>query len=321
MSYRGVSLGAEGTDTCAAIISVQPDGSILLEAGVHENGQGAESAMLLIAARELGVSLGRVSYRRASTSTVPDSGTTVASRGTIMGGGAVTLAARELKQKIAGVVCGRLHCPAQEVRFEDDGVLGPAGGERMRFEEAIRLMFLAQSVPYACGVFRAPPVSWNEETGQGDAYFTWVYGCQAVELTVNKRTGKVRLLGAVAAHDVGRAVNREMVRGQFFGGMAMAAGYALHEEIRSKDGRIANLNLNSYRIPRAMDLPEMTAIIVENPDPLSPSGAKAIGEPTNEILAPAIANAVFNATGKREFALPIRLSAAAEELPEEECRL
>ena len=321
MSYRGVSLGAEGVDTCAAIINVQPDGSILLEAGVHENGQGAESAMSLIAARELGVSLGRIRYRRASTSTVPDSGTTVASRGTIMGGGAVTLAARELKQRIAGVVCGRLRCPAQEVRFEDDAVLGPAGGERIQFEEAIRLMFRAQSIPYACGVFRAPPVSWDEETGQGDAYFTWVYGCQAVELAVNKRTGKVRLLSAVAAHDVGRAVNREMVRGQFFGGMAMAAGYALHEEIRSKDGRISNLNLNSYRIPRAMDLPEMTAIIVENPDPLSPSGAKAIGEPTNEILAPAIANAVFNATGRREFALPIRLSAAQEEAPEEECRL
>jgi CO/xanthine dehydrogenase Mo-binding subunit len=321
MSYRGVSLGAEGVDTCAAIINVQPDGSILLEAGVHENGQGAESAMLLIAARELGVGLGRIRYRRASTSAVPDSGTTVASRGTIMGGGAVTLAARELKQKIAGVVCGRLGCAAQAVRFADDEVLGPPGGERMTFEEAIGLMFRTQSIPYACGVFRAPAVSWDEETGQGNAYFTWVYGCQAVELTVNKRTGKVRLIHAVAAHDVGRAVNREMVRGQFFGGMAMATGYALHEEIRSKDGRIANLNLNSYRIPRAMDLPEMTAIIVENPDPLSPSGAKAIGEPTNEILAPAIANAVFNATGRREFALPIRLSATTEEPPEEDCRL
>jgi len=170
-------------------------------------------------------------------------------------------------------------------------------------------------------VFKAPRVSWDEHTGQGDAYFTWVYGCQAVELTVKRKTGKVRLLSAVAAHDVGRAVNREMVRGQFFGGMAMATGYALHEEVRSRDGRITNLNLNSYRIPRAMDLPEMTAIIVENPDPQSPSGAKAVGEPTNEILAPAIANAVFHATGKREFALPIRLSAAPDEAPEEECRL
>jgi len=320
MSYRGVSLGAEGVDVCAAILNVQADGSVLLEAGVHDNGQGAESAMMLIAAQELGVGLGRIRYRRSSTSAVPESGTTVASRGTIMGGGAVVLAARELKQRIAGAVCGRLGCAAQEVRFADDAVLGPGRGQRMAFEEAVAIMFGAQVVPYACGVFRAPPISWDERTGQGNPYFTWVYGCQAVELTVNRRTGKVRLLGAVAAHDVGRAVNREMVRGQFFGGMAMAAGYALHEEVRSKDGRITNLNLNTYRVPRGMDLPEMTAIIVENPDPLSPSGAKSIGEPTNEILAPAIANAVFNATGRRHFALPIRLS-APEEAPEEECRL
>jgi CO/xanthine dehydrogenase Mo-binding subunit len=321
MSYRGVSLGAEGVDFCAAIINVQPDASILLEVGVHENGQGAESAMSLLAAAELGVPVGRIRYRRASTSTVPDSGTTVASRGTIMGGGAVTVAARELKRKIADAVCGHLCCPASAVRFSGGAIHGPGAGRSLSFDEAIRIMFQSQCFPYVCGVFKAPVTSWDEETGQGDAYFTWVYGCQAAELTVNKKTGKVRLLGAAAAHDVGRAVNLEMVRGQFFGGMAMAAGYALHEEIRSKDGRITSQNLNMYRIPRAMDLPEMKAIIVENPDPRSPSGAKALGEPTNEILAPAIANAVFNATGRRAFALPIRPSVEPEENLEEDCRL
>ena len=321
MSYRGVSLGAEGTDFCAAMITVQPDGSIILEAGVHENGQGAESAMMIIAAAELGVGVERIRYRRSSTSTIPDSGTTVASRGTIMGGGAVTAAARELKAKIAEAVCAQLQCPAGEVRFAADAALDGTGRRSVAFDEAIRQMYQTQRFPHAFGVFKAPRVTWDEHTGQGDAYFTWVYGCQAVELTVSRKTGKVRLLGAVAAHDVGRAVNREMVRGQFFGGMAMATGYALHEEIRQKDGRIQNQNLNTYRIPRAMDLPEMTAIIVENPDPQSPTGAKALGEPTNEILAPAIANAVFNATGRRELSLPIRLSAAPEEPAEEDCRL
>jgi CO/xanthine dehydrogenase Mo-binding subunit len=321
MSYRGVSLGAEGVDFCAAVINVQPDGSILLEVGVHENGQGAESAMSLIAAAELGVDIGRIRYRRASTSTVPDSGTTVASRGTIMGGGAVTIAARELKRRIAEAVCGRLRCAAEEVLLEGDQVLDGGRQRRIPFAEAIGLMFQTQNFPHVVGVFKAPRVTWDEHTGQGDAYFTWVYGCQAVELTVSRKTGRVRLLSAVAAHDVGRAVNREMVRGQFFGGMAMATGYALHEEVRSKDGRITNLNLNSYRIPRAMDLPEMTAIVIENPDPMSPSGAKALGEPTNEILAPAIANAVCHATGLRQFSLPIRLSAVPEDPPEDECRL
>jgi CO/xanthine dehydrogenase Mo-binding subunit len=75
---------------------------------------------------------------------------------------------------------------------------------------------------------------------------------------------------------------------------------------------MTTLNLNTYRIPRSMDLPEMKAIIIENPDPVSPSGAKSIGEPANEILAPAIANAIFNATGQRYFSLPIRLGALPE---------
>lgn len=312
MSYRGVSLGAEGTDFCAAIINAQADGSILLETGMHENGQGVESAMCLICAEELGVDVNRIRYRRSSTSNIPDSGTTVASRGTIMGGGATALAARELKQKIAEAFCEKLQCAADGVRFKDGFICGKSDGDRIAFAEAMRQMWSMQKFPFALGVFKAPRVSWDEHTGQGDAYFTWVYGCQAVELTVNKRTGKVKLLNAVAAHDVGRAVNPEMVRGQIYGGMAMSAGYGLHEEVKAPGGKMTTLNLNTYRIPRSMDLPEMKVIIVENPDPLSPTGAKAIGEPANEILAPAIANAIFNATGVRHFSLPIKLGAHPE---------
>jgi CO/xanthine dehydrogenase Mo-binding subunit len=103
--------------------------------------------------------------------------------------------------------------------------------------------------------------------------------------------------------------------------MAMGTGFGLHEEIKLKDGKITNLNLNTYRMPRATDLPEMKANLVENPDPVSPSGAKSIGEPANEIMAPAIANAIYHATGRRHFALPIRLAGAAEEPQGEKCKL
>ena len=306
MSYRGVSLGAEGVDLCAAIINVQADGTVMLDVGVHENGQGSEAAMSILCAQELGVDLDRIRYLRASTSTIPDSGTTVASRGTLMGGGAVVQAARELKRKFAETVAERLGCRPAEVQFRDNRLFGGRAGASLSFEEAVQEMWHRRERPHACGVFQAPRVSWDEETGQGDAYFTWVYGCQAVELTVNQKTGKVRLLSATAAHDVGKAINPGMVAGQFFGGMAMGAGYALHEEVKMKEGRITNANLNTYRIPRATDLPEMAALIIENPDPASPSGAKSIGEPTNELMAPAIANAIAHATGRRHFTLPMR---------------
>ncbi len=304
LSYRGVSLGAEGTDFCAAVVSVQYDGSVLLETGVHENGQGAESAMILILAEELGVERGRIVYRRSSTSSVPDSATTVASRGTIMGGGAVSRAAAAVRLQMAGAIAAELGCAPEEVRFAGGRLTAP-NGKSVDFTEAARRLYRDQKYPYALGVFPAPHVTWDEHTGQGKAYFTWVYGCQAVELTVGRRTGRIKLLNAWAAHDVGRAVNSAALLGQFYGGMAMGAGYGLFEELAMKDGHLTSLNYDTYRIPRATDMPEMTAIILENRDPLSPSGAKSIGEPANELMAPAIANAYFHATGQRRFELPV----------------
>jgi CO/xanthine dehydrogenase Mo-binding subunit len=292
-------------DFCAAMINVQADGSVLVETGIHENGQGAESAMILLTARELGLDRERVRYRRSSTSVIPDSGTTVASRGTIMGGGAVVLAARELRGKMAGVAAAMMHCAPERIVFRDQRLMVEGDGASVSFNETVTEMFRRKLFPHAFGVFQAPNVDWDEEHGQGKAYFTWVYGCQAVELTVNRTTGKVKLLNAIAAHDVGKAVNREMLEGQFFGGMAMGIGYALHEDLVLREGKILNTNLNTYRIPRSLDMPEMRAIIVENPDPNSPSGAKSIGEPVNELMGPAVANAIFNATGVRHHRLPI----------------
>lgn len=305
ISYRGMSLGAEGVDFNSAIINVQPDGSVLIETGVHENGQGAESAMILIAAEELGLPVSRLRYRMPSTSNIPDGGTTVASRGTLLGGGATTNACKILKGIIAEVLEKEYERKADG--FVGGNILDTSGLLICTWEEAIRLCYARQVYPYAFGVFQAPRVSWDEDTGQGNAYFTWVYGAQAVELEVDRISGKVTLLNMVAAHDVGRAINPDMVKGQFYGGLTMGAGYALYEEVPLKDGAAIPTNYHQYRVLRSTDLPEMTAIIVENPDPTSPSRAKGIGEPTLEITAPAIANAIYRATGKRYYDQPIKI--------------
>ncbi|MCF7947329.1 MAG: xanthine dehydrogenase family protein molybdopterin-binding subunit [Spirochaetia bacterium] len=308
ISYRGSSLGAEGMDFCSSVINCQFDGSILLETGIHENGQGAESVMLMLLAEQLGVRLDRIKYKRSSTSNVPDGGTTVATRGTIMGGGAVTAAVQKLKQLMADNLYDVLQCRPEEVRFADDHVLGPDSDSKITWDEAMQHLFLKRVYPYAFGSFQAPDVSWDEETGQGDAYFTYVYSCQAVELTVNKSTGKIKLQNVVAAHDIGRAVNRAMVLGQMYGGITQGIGMALSEDLEIENGKFAHLDLNHYKIPKARELPEMTGIIVENPDPQSPSKAKGIGEPALELIAPAIANAVYNATGIRYRDMPLKVN-------------
>ncbi len=305
MSYRGVSLGAEGKDFNSAIINVQADGSILLEVAVHENGQGSESAMINILAEHLSVNRDRIRYRMNSTSNIPDGGTTVASRGTIMGGGAVVNAVNILKEKFKGVLSRRFGTSPDRIKFENDFVI--IDSQKISFDEAVKIMFEEREIPYAFGTFKAPEVDWDEHIGKGNAYFTWVYGCQAVELKVLKKTGKINLLNVYMAHDVGKIINKEILLGQFYGGIAMGMGYGLLEEVKIKDGKIESLNFNKYRIPRSIDIPEIHAFIIANEDPNSPSGAKSIGEPVNELMAPAIANAIYAATGKRYFKLPIKV--------------
>jgi CO/xanthine dehydrogenase Mo-binding subunit len=168
-------------------------------------------------------------------------------------------------------------------------------------------MYLKRVYPFAFGSFQSPPVSWDEETGKGDAYFSYVYSCQAVEVEVDPQKGSCRLLNIVATHDIGRAINPPMVEGQIHGGVVQGAGMALTEDFLMEEGKVKSLNFSKYKIPRMTDIPEITTQIVENADPLSPTGAKGIGEPALEIIAPAIANALAAATGKRFTSLPVNL--------------
>jgi CO/xanthine dehydrogenase Mo-binding subunit len=225
-----------------------------------------------------------------------------------MGGGAVIKAAGQLKNQIASSVCSSLDCTAEQIIWGEEIISNQDKSKSLTWAEAIRLMYSRQEYPYSFGVFQAPKVSWDEHTGHGNAYFTWVYACQAVELTVNSKTGKITLLKMTAAHEVGKAVNPAMLLGQFYGGMVMGAGYGMMEACEVMEGKVVPTNLHQYRILRSTDIPEMTAIYVENADPLSPSGAKGIGEPTNELMGAAIANAVYRATGKRYPDQPVKVS-------------
>ncbi|MCD4650883.1 MAG: molybdopterin-dependent oxidoreductase, partial [Candidatus Cloacimonetes bacterium] len=308
ITYRGCSLGAEGVDFCSAIINAQFDGSILLEVGIHENGQGAESTMILLLAEHLGIKRERIRYNRSSTSHIPDGGPTVASRGTLMGGGAVVNAVKILQNSIAKTLHNELHCTVSEVSIHDDCVWGKDDSHKLIWEEAMLVMQKKRVYPFAFGTFAAPMVSWHEEKGKGKAYFTWVYSAQVTEVEVDTTTGKIKLLKIWAVHDVGKVVNPPLLAGQVFGGVMQGAGMALMEDLEIQNGRIQNLNFNKYRVPRTTDVPEIELETLDTRDPNSPSGAKGVGEPALELIAPAIANAVHNAIGVRTYSYPIKLT-------------
>ncbi len=304
MSYRGCSLGAEGKDFTSAIINVQFDGSILLEVSIHENGQGSETAMMNILAKELGVSFDKIRYRRSSTSQIPDGGTTVASRGTLMGGGALMDAIVKLKQIINKVLAPELDCKAEDIIYKNNNLVSPSG-KSISWEKAMNVMFLNCTYPYAFGSFEAPAVTWDEECGAGKAYFTYVYSAQVAEIEIDIEKKKLDVTNIYAVHDIGKAINNGLLSGQIYGGVVQGLGMALKENIVIKNGHLESDNFNRYRIYRANELPRIHDFVIENPDPNTPSGAKGIGEPALEIISPAVANAIYRATGKRLKKLPM----------------
>ena len=307
-SYRGVSLGAEGTDAVGAIVSVQTDGSVIVSSGITDMGQGAQTQMSQIAAEVLGIAMDRIQFLNTNTSRVPDSGPTVASRGTIMGGSAAKKAAELVRATLLSVAADMTGRNPDTLDLKDNYLTDAKSGERLAsFSELAAEGFRRGKPLFGFGWHKAPPTSWHEDEGKGDAYFTFVYGANVAEVEVDTETGKVDVVGFVSCHDVGKAINRNTVLGQFYGGVAMGLGYGLLEEFDFKDAVPKQLNFDEYLIPTAMDVPRIEGIIVENEDAAGPFGAKSVGEPTNELAAPAIVNAIFNATGKRVCEIPATL--------------
>jgi CO/xanthine dehydrogenase Mo-binding subunit len=307
-SYRGVSLGAEGTDAAETIVSVQTDGSVIVSSGVTDMGQGAQTQMSQIVAEVLGIPMNRIQFLNTNTSRVADSGPTVASRGTIMGGSAAKNAAEKVRATLLEVGAEMTGVDLGALDLEDNYLVETNKSERLAsFAELATVCFNKGKPMIGLGWHKSPPTSWHEEEGHGEAYFTYVYGANATEVEVDTETGKVDVIDFVSVHDVGKAINRGMVIGQMCGGVAMGLGYGLLEEFELEDALPKQLNFDEYLIPTSMDVPRIKTIIVENEDPMGPFGAKSVGEPTNELAAPAIVNAITNATGKRIYELPANL--------------
>jgi xanthine dehydrogenase molybdenum-binding subunit len=310
---HGVGLGGEGEDFAVATLAVERDGSVTLTSGLTDFGQGSRTVFTLLAAEALGVALDRVHILRPDTHTAIDSGPTVASRATIVGGNAVRVAADKLLRQLRFAAADALGCdPAQLIRpganaiDRDVFLVGP--DERELGFEAVaahaRSMGIQLSVE---GRWAIRPITWDFAAGTGEPYVSYVFGAQVAEVEVNARTDKVRVTHIWAAHDAGTILFPTGALGQLYGGVAQGLGYALLEDFRFEDAVPQRLGLNRYRVPRAIDVPEIEATYVQTRLREGPFGAKNLAEPVMVGTAPAIANAVFHATGQRLRSLPLKL--------------
>jgi CO/xanthine dehydrogenase Mo-binding subunit len=307
ISFRGCSLGAEAIDAAGIILSLKKDGSVSLYSGLAENGQGLKTVYCQMAAEELGVETDKVNFMQVDTLISPDSGSTVASRATLIGGNAVMKAAENLIDKIKEYIAEKFDQQKEDIKLKNGSIYGKKDVEIMTLNEMASKAAMEGVYLTTYGWYVSPDISWDEETGHGNPYFTYVYGCQVAEVEVDTYTGEIDVLNMTAAHDVGRAINPANVKGQIFGGVSMGLGYGIMEEVKTDQGYIENTNFDEYLIPTVKDMPDIDPIIVENPDPNGPFGAKSIGEPTLELGAAAISNAVANATKKRIRSLPLNL--------------
>ncbi len=164
---------------------------------------------------------------------------------------------------------------------------------------------VGESKAVVAEVFWDPPTEMLNAEMKGNYSCTYAFGTAGVEVEVDRQTGEVKILKLVSAHDVGRAVNPTLVKGQIYGAAYIGIGYGLTERVQLVDGKVVNPNFRDYKILTANDAIPVEAVIIEDPDPAGPYGAKGIGEPGLVPTAPAIANAVYDAIGVRIKDLPI----------------
>ena len=243
-----------------ARLELTPTG-VCIAVGSTEIGQGTRTMHAQIVTDALGIPYESVEVAQPDTSRVADSGPTVASRTCMVVGKILEECAIEMKSKLGGL------SPSEY--YEKNGEL------------SIERMY-------------EPPdwIQWDDSTYRGDAYATYGWGCDVVELELDPDTFEVRPIKLTAVQEFGRPIHPALARGQIEGGTAQGLGYALLENVVMKNGAMANSQLTNYVIPTTLDMPELDVVMMENPYPGGPFGAKGLGELPMDGPAPAVVNAI-----------------------------
>lgn len=298
----------------AAIIRMNEDGTFFLMTSGHDIGQGSDTALTQIAAEVLCCDPSKFTIRTGDTDHTPYEWQTVASRITYCAGNAIKLAAEDLKEKLLDLAQIKLGYIKRELYLEDGWIINRNHPEsRMPMSDlALGLAFEDGSgyggPAIGVGTFTLPNnINYDPATGYSPkpAAF-WTTAVAGAEVEVDTETGIIEVKKMAESCDPGHIVNPELYKAQVEGGMMQALGTVLYEELKLKDGKVLNKSFVDYKIPTIDNAPEtFIAMGVEHPEETGPYGARGIGEPAMVPGAPAIANAIYNATGCRFTEMPI----------------
>ncbi|MEE9571411.1 MAG: molybdopterin cofactor-binding domain-containing protein, partial [Candidatus Neomarinimicrobiota bacterium] len=313
-SYYGNCLGAAGWQMDGAGVNIQlnRNGTVSVAYGLIEMGQGAITVVVQMTAEALGIDPKRITVVPTDTRNLPDSGPSVASRNVIMTGNAIRDAANKIRPILITAAADLLNCVHDSITIENDIVNNNMNSKEICFGDLIDFIYntdpsfqLSNSSIHKDGWWHTPKLDYNVDKGQGEAYFTYSYATHIAKVRVDKFTGLIKVEKIWAVHDVGKAINPAGIEAQVEGGVAQGIGYALTENFKIHNGIVLNNNLSTYLLPTALDISEVETIIVEDPEPLGPWGAKGIGEPAIIPTAAAITNAVSNAIKKPINSIPL----------------
>jgi CO/xanthine dehydrogenase Mo-binding subunit len=287
----------------SAVVKLNEDASLSLYTGTVEMGQGSETVLAQIAGKELGIPLRKIQVLGVDTDVVPYDLTTSSSRSTFHMGKAVQLAAQDIARQLKQIVMSEYGVPENKVSFADG---------RLRLPEAqldyAEVMFKRFGMQGGTLVGEGQvKTSVKNEFGEKSTSAFWFLAAGGAEVEVDIDTGKFKLVKYAAAVDVGKALNPLGCRQQLAGAAITGIGQAMFEEIAYDNGQLINPNLVDYVLPSLGDMPPIIdSICVEVPDRNGPFGAKGIGESALIPVAPAIANAIYDAVGVRIKDLPIK---------------
>jgi len=289
---------SEGFDDYSTARCILADGVITLKFATSEVGQGFVTLAPQIARTILGID--NVITDTIDTD-IGSAGSTSASRQTWMSGGAVDAVCRIVRERLFEAVGEKYSIDPVRLAIEDTDIIDTVGTLRISVAEASVGIRIDETFE-----FHHKPTSDLDEKGQGDCHVAFAFVAHRAVVDVDPELGLVKVVQIATAQDVGRALNPLSVLGQIEGGIAQGLGLAVMEEIIMQDGRVRNPSFTDYLLPTALDAPKVIAIMIEEPDPQAPMGAKGVGEPPCISVTPAIAAAIRDAIGKDITRVPVR---------------